>query len=220
MTFFKVQAGSPLRDPALQGLTDIHRYTTFRKKSMAVRALHDSDHPLHFVTFTCFEWMNLFELTNGYEFVYKWFEYLKSKKQINVVSYVIMPNHVHLILHLPDSAMNLNTIIGNGKRFLAYAIVQLLERMERHDILDRLYYSVTTRERNKGQRYRVFEKSFDAKPIYTEHFLDQKIDYIHHNPVRGKWQLADDYTLYPHSSASFYETGKSQFFQPVHVNDL
>jgi len=187
---------------------------------MSVKKSHSSDHPLHFVTFTCFQWMNLFELTNGYEFVYHWFEYLKSKKQINVVSYVIMPNHVHLILYLPDPTMNLNKIIGNGKRFLAYAIIVVLERLGKHDILDLLYDSVTRRERNKGQRHRVFEKSFDAKPIYTDHFLKQKIDYIHYNPVRGKWQLVDDYVLYLHSSASFYETGESHFFQPVHFNDL
>mgnify|MGYP003580550676 CR=1 FL=1 len=124
---------------------------------MSVKALHDGNHPLHFVTFTCFEWMNLFELTNGYEFVYKWFEYLKTRKQINIVSYVIMPNHLHIIIYLSDAIVNLNKI-ANGKRFLAYAIIQVLERMERHDILDLLYDSVTYRERNKGQRHRVFEK--------------------------------------------------------------
>jgi putative transposase len=189
------------------------------EKLMSIKSLHNSDYSLHFVTFTCFQWINLFEITNGYEFVYKWFEYLK-KKQINVMGYVIMPNHVHLILHLTDPTMNLNKIIGNGKRFLAYAIIQVLEREGRLDILDVLYYNVTARERNKGQRYRVFEKSFDAKPIYTEYFLNQKIDYIHHNPVRGKWRLVNDYTMYQHSSASFYETGKSCFFQPFHFNEL
>jgi REP element-mobilizing transposase RayT len=186
---------------------------------MAIKVSHSSDYALHLVTFTCFQWINLFDLASGYEFVYKWFEYL-WRKQITVVSYVIMPNHVHLILCLPDPTMDLNKIIGNGKRFLAYAIVQALERTGNHDTLDLLYYSVSPRERNKGQKYRVFEKSFDAKPIYTEQFLQQKIDYIHHNPVRGKWQLVDDYTLYLHSSASFYETGKPQLFRPVHCNDL
>jgi putative transposase len=187
---------------------------------MAVKVSHNSDRSLYFVTFTCFRWINLFELTNGYEFAYKWFEYLKNKKQVHVVCYVIMPNHIHLILYLRDHTMKLNKIIGNGKRFMAYAIIQTLERVGRHDILNLLFDSVTPRERTKGQRYRVFEESFDAKSIDTEHFLQQKIDYIHHNPVRGKWQLADDYTLYLHSSASFYETGNSHFFRPMHYADL
>jgi hypothetical protein len=131
-----------------------------------------------------------------------------------------MPNHLHVILFLPASDMKLNRVVGNGKRFLAYAIVSKLKHMKRHDILDMLFDSVTPRQRNKDQKHRVFEEPFDAKPIYSQRFLDQKIDYIHHNPVRGKWQLVDDYTLYPHSSASFYENGKSQMFEPVHYKDL
>jgi REP element-mobilizing transposase RayT len=187
---------------------------------MAVRITHDNNHQLHFITFTCFQWLNLFEITNGYRYVYKWFEYLRTRKGINVICYVIMPNHLHLILQLPKPDMELNKIIANGKRFLAYAMIEALVTMGQHAILDLLYYSVSYRRRNKGQRHRVFEDSFDAKPIYTKEFLYQKIDYIHHNPVRGKWQLVDDYILYTHSSASFYENGKVHFFSPLHFEDL
>ena len=35
--------------------------------------------------------------------------------------------------------------------------------------------------------------------------LEQKLEYIHHNPVSGKWNLVDDFCDYEHSSASFYE---------------
>ena len=52
-----------------------------------------------------------------------------------------------------------------------------------------------------GQLRKAFEPSFDAKPIYTEKFLYQKLDYIHHNPVKGKWNLCGDFTTYLHSSA-------------------
>jgi hypothetical protein len=65
----------------------------------------------------------------------------------------------------------------------------------------------------------LFEESFDAKPIFTEPFLRQKLDYIHLNPVRGKWKLAEDFTRYEHSSASFYELGKADYFTPVHYVD-
>lgn len=187
---------------------------------MSVKSTHFNEHCFHFVTFTCFQWLNLFEVANAYREVYNWFHYLNREKSIKVVSYVIMSNHVHVILYLPSPATKLNTIISNGKRFLAYAIIKALEELGRHDILDLLYDSVTRKERNKGQRHRVFEKSFDAKPIYTSRFLYQKLDYIHFNPVRGKWHLASEYTLYCHSSASFYEMGKSQYFEPVHYDDV
>ncbi len=39
----------------------------------------------------------------------------------------------------------------------------------------------------------------------------QKLNYIHFNPVSGKWQLAKDDLGYFYSSARFYETGIDGF---------
>jgi hypothetical protein len=66
----------------------------------------------------------------------------------------------------------------------------------------------------------VFNNSFDAKAIFSEKFLLQKLEYIHRNPVSGKWNLVDDFTDYEHSSASFYETGQAKLFTPLHYKDL
>jgi len=48
----------------------------------------------------------------------------------------------------------------------------------------------------------------------------QKINYIHMNPVSGKWMLVNDFTDYEHSSASFYEKGLIRSFKPMHYIDL
>jgi hypothetical protein len=48
----------------------------------------------------------------------------------------------------------------------------------------------------------------------------QLFKYIHNNPVSGKWNLAEDYTLYEHSSASFYEDGTIQHFKTKNFGDL
>ena len=81
-------------------------------------------------------------------------------------------------------------------------------------MLQLLAEAVTERERNKGQLHRVFEESFDAKPVYNQKFLMQKFNYIHHNPVSGKWNLVNDYADYEHSSSSFYESGIVKSYQP------
>ncbi len=60
------------------------------------------------------------------------------------------------------------------------------------------------REQLKGQIHKVFEESFDAKECFNQKFIEQKLTYMHHNPVKGKWNLVNDFTLYPHSSAGFY----------------
>lgn len=174
---------------------------------------------MYFCTFTCHNWLNLFEQTNSYDLVYNWFSILKAKS-IDVVAYVIMPNHVHCILNFQEEVFNLNKTLSNGKRFMAYEIIKRLKETENKNTLKILEDAMSLREKNKGSKHKVFIDSFDAKPIYSEKFLQQKINYIHFNPVTGKWKLASDYILYDHNSASFYENGLSKFFIPRHYLDV
>lgn len=111
---------------------------------------------------------------------------MKAEK-IDTVAYVIMPNHLHCILHFPKADFNLNTIIGNAKRFMAYEIVKRLKEIKETGLLELLAAGVTEREKRKSQLHKVFKESFDAKPIFSDKFLMQKLDYIHHNPVSGNW---------------------------------
>jgi len=145
--------------------------------------------------------------------VYKWFDYLKDQG-FGTVAYVIMPNHVHTIHYFNKPGFNLNKIIGNAKRFMAYELIKRLENANDHDTINHLASAVTEREKKKGQLHKVFTDSFDAKGIYNEKFFSQKLKYIHRNPVSGKWKLGIDYTDYEHSSASFYETGVIKKYEP------
>jgi len=174
---------------------------------MATRTLHQITDNTWFVTFTNHNWIPLFQITETYHLVYKWLKLINERYSIKTLAFVIMPNHVHFLLHLEKSDINLNKVIGNGKRFIAYDIIKKLEESDNSELLNRLASAVTDKERAKGQLHRVFETSFDAKPIYTFKFLYQKLDYIHHNPVSGKWNLCDEFTDYPYSSAAYYELG-------------
>ena len=42
-----------------------------------------------------------------------------------------MPNHFHAILYFPQSGYDLNKIIGNGKRFIAYEIIERLKNKKK-----------------------------------------------------------------------------------------
>ena len=66
---------------------------------MAIKLKHKDTFSTYFITFTCAEWIPLFELTGSYDLVYNWFSVLKTKMNAAVVAYVIMPNHLHAILH-------------------------------------------------------------------------------------------------------------------------
>lgn len=157
-----------------------------------------------FCSFTRLKWQPLFEITDLYDEIYRWFNILTQNNH-QICGFVIMPNHLHLLLYAAESESSINTILGNGKRFLAYEIVDRLERAGREDILQTLASHVTVGEKKRRKKHRVFEVSSDIKPCYTEKFILQKLEYIHANPITGKWQLAETMDMYPHSSAGFYE---------------
>lgn len=187
---------------------------------MAIKLKHSDTFSTYFITFTCAEWIPLFEITNSYHLVYDWFVTIRKQYHCDVVAYVIMPNHLHAILHFHKPGFNLNAIISNGKRFMAYEIVKRLEATGNNIMLEKLSQLLTEREKKKGQLHKVFKDSFDAKAIITQAFLLQKINYIHNNPVSGKWMLAKDYTEYEHSSASFYDLQIMKHYKPLHYLDV
>jgi REP element-mobilizing transposase RayT len=148
----------------------------------------------------------------------KWFDHLKSNN-IHVMGYVIMPNHMHVLLYFPKMEKSLNTIVGNAKRFMAYEIINRLEKSKKEAVLERLYSGVKKTEKKKGQIHKVFEDSFDAKECHTEKFIFQKLQYMHLNPVSKKWNLVNDFIDYQYSSAAFYEAGV-RVNNIIHVNDV
>ena len=172
---------------------------------MTVRINRPPKRATYFVTFTCYKWMNLIGITNSYHAFYNWFEYLKSR-QIYVLCYVIMPNHFHGVIHVTEAeSKSLNIIISNAKRFVAFEITNYLINNNKHSVLNKLSQSMNRREKKLRQQHRVFEYSFDSKEIDNIDACISIINYIHHNPCRGKWQLVLESSKYKHSSAAFYE---------------
>lgn len=151
--------------------------------------------------------MPLFEETTLYGYFDKWFDYL-SQRHFHLTGYVIMPNHFHGLIYVsPEASVSLNRLIGNAKRFLAYEIVTRLKQQDRETLLDRLAGQVTEKERKKGKQHQVFRLSFDAKLCFSRKMVEEKLMYIHRNPVSGKWKLVEDWVDYQYSSAAFYEKG-------------
>jgi len=184
---------------------------------MSIHTKIDKD-GIFFITFTCYGWLPLIELSNGYGAVYNFFTALNRQGHA-VLAYVIMPNHLHLLLNF-KGGKSLNTVIGNGKRFMAYEIVSLLEQKGENTLLKKLHAEVKDKDRSRGKKHEIWIDSFDVKECRTEKFILQKLIYIHENPVRGKWKLCDTSLDYLHSSARFYFNGKQQLFEVKDYRDF
>jgi REP element-mobilizing transposase RayT len=184
---------------------------------MSVRRKISESNGVFFITFTCARWLPLFELTNGYEAVYRWFDYLRQQGHY-IVGYVIMPSHVHVIIAFSETRTPITTIVGNGKRFMAYDIVKRLQQQENTGILEQLSGWVNETQRLDNKKHEVFEPSFDRKECRSIKFMQQKTDYMHQNPCKaGMVSLPEDYE---HSSAKYYYTGKQGRYPVITYMEL
>ncbi len=192
---------------------------------MAVKTRQENREATYFVTFTCHQWLSLFEETKLYDYFYNWFRIL-NEKEIKILGFVILPNHVHLLMYLPKDSPELYKIISNGKRFFAYEIIKRLEKSNNQILLQRLESGVRAKESKKGKLHQVFKernaaRSYDAKECFDERFILQKLLYIHKNPVSGRWNLAKDYLSYEHSSARFYDLNEeNKNVKITHYNEV
>jgi REP element-mobilizing transposase RayT len=184
---------------------------------MTVRRKIHEKNGVFFITFTCARWLPLFEITNGYESVYKWFDYLKERHH-HIVAYVIMPNHVHAVIAFNTSHLSINSIIGNGKRFMAYWLITKLRALGKEELLEQMTIWVTKSDQLKKQIHEVFEPSFDRKECYSIPFMEQKTDYIHQNPCKAGMVLLPE--QYLHSSAKYYYSGEQGRYPVITYMEL
>ena len=84
------------------------------------------------MTFTCYNWLPLIEITNSYDLVYNWFDILKKQGHF-LTGMLLCPIMYMLPLHLVKQKKSINTINGDGKRFIGYEIVNRLKAQDRHD---------------------------------------------------------------------------------------
>ncbi len=187
--------------------------------SMPIKTKIPTDSGHFFITFTCFNWLPLIEITSGYDLVYSWFDVLKEKGH-HITGYVIMPNHVHATIAFKKIKKNINKIIGDGKRFIGYEIVKRLKEKNETALLNKLAAAVNNSDKAKGKLFEIWEDSFEWKECFGDEFSWQKINYMHNNPCSGKWQLCAEPALYPHSSAKFYLCGEQGVYPVLNFKML
>ena len=166
---------------------------------------------LYFWTSTIKDWINL--LTDDkYKFlIINTLKDLVDKKQIIVYGYVIMPNHLHLLWEL-TSLNGKEMPHASFNKATAHEIVKDLKA-------DHTNLLATLKVEDKERSYRVWQRDPLAVTMDTIKKFEQKLDYIHDNPLVEKWSLAKFPEDYRWSSASFYERGIDEFKFLTHYKD-
>ena len=121
-------------------------------------------------------------------------------------AYVIMTNHIHLIARAKEGFL-LSDIIRDYKKYTANTLLTLIKEPteSRSDwMLKRFEFAAKRHKRNS--EYQVWTHENHAIEIYSDKFLQQKLDYIHQNPVRAA--IVESAEEYIYSSAKNYFCNK------------
>ncbi len=133
------------------------------------------------------------------------------KKGHKILGYVIMPNHVHVLVDFIKTDQSINMIVGNGKRFMAYDIIKRLREKGQIHILATLAKNVEAKRKANIKLHEVWELSFAWKSCNSYTFIRQKLNYMHDNSCTDKWSLCPRPIEYIHSSAKYY-SGETGFY--------
>jgi hypothetical protein len=186
---------------------------------MPVRKAITEKDGVYFITITCARWLPLFKLTDGYDIVYNWFNYLKQNHHY-IISYLIMPDHLHALIAFRNGEKSVNTIVGNGKRFMAYEIINRLKQQGKTAMLQQMKEWANHTDKQRNKQHEIFESSFDWKECRTNKFIEQKINYVHFNPCKSKPKLAMNPEEYMHSSAGFYINNTQGVYEVMSFMEL
>lgn len=156
----------------------------------------------YYLTLQVIDWVDVFTRKAYRDIVLDSLTYCRQHKSLDVYAYVVMSNHLHLIVRARQE--NLPDILRDFKKFTASHILKLIADNEvesRSDwLLKRFEFAAQRHVRNSIHQFWTHENH--AVEIFTARFLHQKRDYIHLNPVRAGW--VEEPQDYLYSSARNY----------------
>jgi len=152
---------------------------------------------LHFLTFSCYQRRPLLDAPLARTFFLSTLDEIRVRYRFKVLGYVVMPEHVHLLLsELPEQTLSV----------ALKALKQRVSRDFRNGMPDSKKHLLPPAMQNLASKLpRFWEHRFYDFNVYTMQKVKEKLNYMHANPViRG---LVDHPAAWIWSSYLFYETG-------------
>ncbi len=162
--------------------------------------IRDQSKP-HFITATVVDWVDVFTRKTYRDCIIESLNYCIKNKGMILYGYVIMSNHIHLIIQSENN--KLSDLIRDFKKFTAKSILNKIENEteSRADwMLKRFQFACKSHSRN--EKFQFWQYGSHPEEIFTQKFMWSKLDYIHLNPVRSG--IVSKASHYLYSSASNY----------------
>ena len=157
---------------------------------------------VYFVTFTVIDWLPVFINPEPTQIIVDSLRYCIREKGLRINAYVIMPNHLHLIVF--DSKFDnecLRHTLVDFRKFTGRKLADYIENNLSES------FAVVIRDKELSDRERqVWQPGWHAEGLICENFWKQKMDYIHENPVRKGYVRLPEQWRY--SSAGYWVNGE------------
>lgn len=178
---------------------------------MTFNSFNDPAH-LYFVTASIVEWKHLFVNFEYAKIILDSLTWMQKQKRILLFAFVVMPSHLHALLK-PESESIANILQQFGS-FTAHEILKKLRTDKQLDLL-KLFKEYKRDDRHEHSIW----QDIQAKNIFSEDVLWQKMEYIHQNPIAKDWKLAEDRAEYIYSSAGYYDYGRKPIIEITDINE-
>jgi putative transposase len=148
---------------------------------------------LHFITFSCYHRLPLLQSEPRRDLFLRILEQVRRSYRFVVVGYVVMPEHVHLLLSEPERA-DPGTVIQALKQRFARAVLR--------DLRGRCMPEQASLWNEPLAQSHIWQARFYDFLVYTKKKRMEKVHYMHRNPVtRGlvlepeqwRWSSFRDY---------------------------
>lgn len=159
---------------------------------------------LYYVTSTVVDWVDIFTRPKYKHIIVDSLQYCQQKKGLKIYAWVLMSNHLHLIVESTAEGVSVSDILRDFKKYTSRRILAELEQdpqeSRREWMLDRFRFAGANDRKIKD--YRFWQEGCHAEQVYLRDFYVQKLNYIHLNPVRQ--EIVDNPIDYLYSSARNY----------------
>ena len=162
---------------------------------------------VYFVTDTVVDWVDIFTRPVYKHIIVDSLKYCQQHKGLIIYAWVLMSNHLHAIVGTTGEN-TLSDIWRDFKKFTSKEILNTLQTMpnesRREWMLNRFEYS--GKNDKKIKNYRFWQEGNDAQEIFLNDYFEQKLNYIHYNPVIVEFVNSPE--DYRYSSAIDWAGGK------------
>ena len=130
------------------------------------------DHYPHFMTDTVVAWLAAFSYPELAEIVFDGWRFLQREREIDIIAWVVMENHLHWIAVGP----HLSRRVGEFKSYTAKMIIKKMQEIGMNTLLQELsFYKL----RHKvDQQYQFWQEGSHPQIIESVEVMWQKIEYI------------------------------------------